>query len=74
MSDAVNHPDHYNSGKHECFDEMLALFGVDAVMAFCRCNVYKYRYRAADKNGAEDLRKADWYMDRLIELERSKDK
>lgn len=48
---------------------MLALFGVEAVKAFCRCNVYKYRYRADRKNGAEDIAKADWYMDKLMELD-----
>lgn len=65
--DNVNHPAHYQ-GKHECIDEMLALFGRHAVMNFCACNVYKYRYRAAAKNGQEDLDKANWYMDKLIEL------
>ena len=66
--ETVNHPAHYQ-GKHECIDEMIALFGVEAVKAFCKCNVYKYRYRAAEKNGQEDLDKADWYMDKLMELE-----
>ena len=64
----VNHPKHYQ-GKHECIDEMIALFGVEVVKHFCMCNVYKYRYRASAKNGQEDLDKADWYMDKLIELE-----
>ena len=53
----------------ECIDEMIALFGKTAVMNFCACNVYKYRYRAAAKNGQEDLDKANWYMDKLMELE-----
>ena len=67
-SDAVNHPAHYQ-GAHECIDEMLALFGIEAVKGFCMCNVYKYRYRADKKNGAEDIKKADWYMSKLMELE-----
>lgn len=66
-SDSVNHPSHYQ-GNHECIDEMIALFGVKAVKHFCMCNVYKYRFRAANKNGQEDLDKADWYMDKLMEL------
>lgn len=70
-SNNVNHPAHYQ-GKHECIDEMIALFGVEAVKAFCKCNVYKYRFRAANKNGQEDLDKADWYMDKLMELEGEK--
>lgn len=67
-SNNVNHPSHYQ-GKHECIDEMIAMFGVEAVKGFCKCNVYKYRYRAAEKNGQEDLDKANWYMDKLMELE-----
>lgn len=66
--DMVNSPPHYQ-GKHECIDEMIALFGKEAVMAFCKCNVYKYRFRAARKNGDEDIKKAEWYMDKLMELE-----
>lgn len=65
----VNHPKHYNLGKHECIDEMIAMFGVEQVKAFCRCNVYKYRYRAEAKNGQEDRDKAEFYMDYLIKLE-----
>jgi hypothetical protein len=49
-------------------DEMIAMFGVEAVKHFCMCNVYKYRFRASAKNGQEDLDKADWYMDKLMEL------
>ena len=56
--DNVNHPFHYQ-GKYECIDEMIALFGVDAVRHFCMCNVYKYRFRASRKNGPEDIEKAE---------------
>lgn len=66
-SDNVNHPFHYQ-GKYECIDEMIALFGVDAVRCFCMCNVYKYRFRADRKNGSEDIKKAEWYMEKLMEL------
>ena len=65
--DNVNHPFHYQ-GKYECIDETIALFGVDAVRHFCMCNVYKYRFRASRKNGPEDIEKAEWYMEKLMEL------
>ena len=68
-SDNVNHPSHYKLHKHECIDEMVAVFGVDAVKHFCACNAWKYRYRADAKNGEEDLEKADWYIEKLMELE-----
>ena len=68
VTEKVDHPYHYQ-GKHECIDEMIAMFGVEAVKGFCKCNVYKYRYRAGRKNGEEDLKKAEWYMDYLMKLE-----
>ena len=72
MNDNVNHPAHYQ-GKHECIDEMIALFGIEAVKGFCKCNAYKYRYRADRKNGDEDIKKAEWYADKLMELESLED-
>lgn len=69
MSDNVNSPKHYNrENSVECIDEMVAVFGRSIVADFCLCNVWKYRYRAADKNGAEDLAKSDWYMQKFIDL------
>ena len=67
QGDNVNHPQHYQ-GKNECIDVMVAMFGVDAVIAFCKCIAYKYRFRAQAKNGAEDIAKAEWYESKLIEL------
>ena len=66
--DNVNHPNHYNTNKYECIDEMVAVFGVEDVKAFCKCNAWKYRYRSDAKNGEEDLKKADWYLEKLMEL------
>lgn len=69
MSNNVEHPSHYNrEGSMECIDEMILIFGVEAVKNFCLCNAWKYRYRAADKNGAEDLAKSDWYIRKYKEL------
>ena len=66
---AVDHPSHYQSANGmECIDEMLMVFGVEAVKNFCLCNVWKYRYRADAKNGQEDRDKADWYMRKYKEL------
>ena len=70
MADTVNHPAHYNiPGRKECIEEMIDRFGVEAVISFCRLNVYKYRYRAKLKNGVEDLNKADWYEAKAKEME-----
>jgi hypothetical protein len=53
---------------------MIEVFGIEAVKNFCLCNVWKYRYRAADKNGEEDLDKSDWYMNKYIELQKREKK
>ena len=65
--DTVNHPSHYQ-GKNECIDVMVAMFGKEAVKHFCMCNAYKYRFRSDKKNGDEDIKKAEWYETKLIEL------
>lgn len=65
----VDHPSHYNrEGGMECIDEMILLFGIEEVKIFCKLNAWKYRYRAADKNGEEDLKKSDWYLNKYKEL------
>ena len=69
MSDNVSHPQHYNrEGAMECIDEMMVLFGPLETATFCKLNAWKYRYRAADKNGEEDLKKSDWYIHKYIEI------
>lgn len=64
--DPVNHPAHYTSGGIECIDAMQAAFGAEAVKNFCLCNAFKYLWRHRNKNGVEDLKKARWYLNRLI--------
>ncbi|MCQ2463944.1 MAG: DUF3310 domain-containing protein [Oscillospiraceae bacterium] len=68
-NEAVDHPAHYQ-GQHECIDVMRAMFGDRAVMDFCKCNAFKYRFRSDRKNGAEDVSKAEWYEDYLIQMEK----
>lgn len=69
MSEKVNHPSHYNMGKYECIDVMEDVFGVEAVGNFCMLNAFKYLYRHKHKGGAEDIKKAVWYLNKYIELE-----
>ena len=66
-ADAVDHPAHYKRDI-ECIDEMIEVFGIGMVRNFCLLNVWKYRYRATDKNGKEDIEKSDWYMKKYLEL------
>lgn len=70
--DAVSHPSHYTSGVIECIDCIKAALG-EKFIGFLIGNVIKYTYRYKDKNGAEDLKKARWYIDRAIkEIENDK--
>ena len=70
-TETVNHPKHYSrEGAMECIDEMVLVFGEENTMIFCIMNAWKYRYRAADKGGEEDMRKSDWYMAKCAELKK----
>ena len=69
MNDVVNHPGHYCTGSFECFEVMIEVFGLEAVKSYCICNAFKYLYRCKRKNGIEDLKKAVWYLNKLIGLE-----
>lgn len=70
----VSKPIHYNrEGAEECIDEMVAIFGAEIVKAYCICNMWKYRYRAADKNGEEDMKKSDIYFKFYKALKEGKD-
>ena len=70
VPDNVNHPSHYTARSMECIDEMVAMFGEEAVINFCKCNAWKYRYRAGLKgNAEEDYQKSDWYIRKACELE-----
>lgn len=61
-------PNHYHIGKYECIEEMVELFGIEAVKSFCRLNCYKYRYRATMKGKETDIEKVNEYMDILKRL------
>ena len=65
----VNHPDHYKKWSMECIDEMLMLYGPEAVYNFCICSAHKYRYRVGSKSSIElNMGKADWFMRKAKEL------
>lgn len=66
--DVVNSPAHYNYGDIEVIDYIEQVTdSYDGKQAYLAGNIIKYVSRAPHKNGAEDLRKAIWYADRLAE-------
>lgn len=64
---AVNHPPHYTQAGIECIDALAAATsGKSGIEAVCVANAIKYLWRYELKNGVEDVKKARWYIDRLI--------
>jgi len=66
--DRVNHPAHYNQGKFETIEIIEDITG-DGFEGYLLGNIIKYLARYKYKNGVEDLRKARWYLDKLIQEE-----
>lgn len=71
--DPVNAPGHYTSGGIETIDYMRAKMTDEQFEGYLKGNIIKYVSRYEMKNGVQDVRKAEWYIKRLINhLERSK--
>lgn len=74
MTDTVNQPAHYTAGSIECIDALeAATTGLEGIEAVCTANAIKYLWRWKRKNGVECLKKARWYIDRLISHLEAKD-
>lgn len=66
--DNIN-PDHYKERTSiECIDAMIMTFGAKRTAEYCVQNAYKYVWRHKYKNRLEDLKKAEWYLDKFDEL------
>lgn len=73
----VNHPRHYNNYDVEVIEMMERIFGLDETIAFCKLNAFKYRQRMGTKPGTpvdQDLKKEQWYLDKMAELKKKKTK
>lgn len=68
-SDAVNHPSHYTAGNIECIEAIEAQLTKEEYRGYLKGNVAKYLWREKQKGGIESLEKAQWYLNRLIELD-----
>ena len=66
--DVVTKPRDYNQGGIECIDAIkAATVSKTGIEAVCKSNAIKDLWRYEEKNGIEDVKKARWYIDRLIE-------
>lgn len=69
MTNNVDHPSHYcGDGKIECIAALKDAMTKEEFEGFCKGNVMKYLWRSNKKNGVEDLKKAQWYMNKLVEV------
>lgn len=65
--DNVNSPGHYTQAGIECIDAITAaVSGKSGIEAVCVANVIKYLWRYELKNGVEDAKKAQWYLNLLV--------
>ena len=65
----VESPLHYRQGEIEAIDAIEAALSADEFRGYLKGNVMKYLWREAHKGGSEDVRKAQWYLNRLVDLD-----
>lgn len=67
-NDSINHPEHYQTKNGLETIQVIDAFtdGLEGIEAVCTANVIKYICRWGKKNGLEDLKKAQWYLNYLI--------
>jgi len=64
--DMVNNPPHYNKYGVECLDAIRSATG-EGYEYYLQGNIIKYLWRYRYKNGVEDLEKAKFYLDKMIQ-------
>lgn len=68
--DTVNHPPHYvDGGGIECIEAIESQLTNDEYRGYLKGNIVKYIWRERMKGSTESLKKARWYLDRLIQLD-----
>jgi hypothetical protein len=67
--DMVNSPPHYNNAGIECIEAIEAALTPEEFRGYCKGNNLKYTWRERYKNKTEDLEKAAWYLDRLLNVQ-----
>ena len=73
--EVINHPSHYVDGGIETIDILRAKLTWEEYLGFLKGNVIKYMTRAGKKeDGLKDIKKAQWYLDRLIKEIEDKEK
>jgi hypothetical protein len=64
--DVVDRPMHYAAGNIECIDAIEAQLSPEEFRGYLKGNIIKYLWREKHKGGVESLKKAQWYLNKLI--------
>jgi hypothetical protein len=68
----VNHPHHYTAaGTIECIEAIESQLTREEFRGYLKGNITKYNWRERNKGGTESLKKAQWYLNRLVEFDES---
>ena len=65
--DTIN-PSHYK-GEVDCIDAIKSSLGTAEFKGYLKASIIKYLWRYEKKNGVEDLKKAEWFLTKLIQEE-----
>ena len=65
-ADPVNHPPHYTQGGIETIDAIEAALTAEEFRGYCKGNALKYVWRERHKGQNESIKKAIWYLNRLV--------
>ena len=69
FGDDVNHPSHYTDGAIECIEAIEAQLTAEEFRGYLKGNIAKYIWREKHKGGTNSLKKAQWYLDRLVQTD-----
>lgn len=69
IEDMVNSPKHYTQGDIECYQAEMAMVGKEVFTDHCVLSAFKYLWRWRHKNGLQDLQKAQWWLNKAVEVQ-----
>lgn len=64
--DVVNNPSHYKRGEIECYEALKASMTKEQFLGHLKATAIAYLWRYDLKNGLEDVKKAKWYVDKMV--------
>jgi len=71
----INHPSYYGGDNpYECIKVLQEWLTVEEFEGALKFNVFKYLHRYREKHGIKDLKKAQWYLNYLVEFLEGRDR